>query len=147
MSFSRDKRECNRNNGISRLASTCNPTRADLQMQGICQLSLQHRRECHNTLSGNKEWWCNRCNCDSAERDAVRACRPEIRSPRLPHGCAGDATLYCTEALPDGSAVASKDATILRSSTELAELSIPFARGPEQAEDCCDWRYLKESAW
>lgn len=55
--------------------------------------------------------------------------------------------LYCTEALPDGSAVASKDATILRSSTELAELSIPFARGPEQAEDCCDWRYLKESAW
>lgn len=147
MSFSRDKRECNQNNSVTRLASTCNPTGADLQRQGICQLSLQHHGECHNTLSGNKERWCNRCNCNSAERDTVRACRPEIRSPDLLRGCAGDAMLCCTEALPDGFTVASKDATILHSGTELAKLSIPFAHGPEQAEDCCDWDYLKESAW
>ena len=55
--------------------------------------------------------------------------------------------LCCTEALPDGSTVASENATILRSGTELAKLSIPFAGSPEQAEDCCDWEYLKESIW
>lgn len=97
LSFSRDKHECHQNNGIIRLASTCNPTGVDLQRQGICQLSLQHHCECHNTLSGNEERWCNRCHCNSAERDTVRACRPEMWPLDLLRGCAGGAMLYCTE--------------------------------------------------
>lgn len=153
LSFSSDKRECNQNNSIIRLASTCDPTAADLHRQRICQLPLQRHCECHNALSGNKQrWWnttwCNtRCNRNSAERDSVRACKAEIRSPDTLCGCVGDAVLYCTEALPDASTVAFEDAIILHLGTELAKLGIPFAFRLEQAANCCYWEYLKESMW
>lgn len=78
------------------ISSTCNQQKQIFKWS--CQPPLQHQ-VCYNTLSGNKEQWCKRCNCKSTEGTLGSACVPEIRSAHLVHGCVGGARWDYNEAL------------------------------------------------